>query len=121
MRSSPSTAQQVEHEVDEVRAAADAFCSAWKLVRPSGRTTATSPSSTARCTGSAATAAATVGNAAVQSLNRAAQQADLAAVALGEDAIAVELLLVQPVRPLGRLRHQRRELELAQPQRGIDR
>jgi hypothetical protein len=63
--------QQVEDEVDDVPrrpfAERDAFCSSWKLVRPSGSTTAISPSRIAERARTARSASAIVGKRAVQS------------------------------------------------------
>ena len=62
--------KQVEYEIDQrsAIARADVFCSAWKLVRPSGNTIAASPSISASSSASLWTASAISGNAAVQSL-----------------------------------------------------
>ena len=90
--------------------AGDAFCRAWKLVRAVGRTTATSPSSSAVRTGRRSTASATAGNCAVQSLPLRLSRRDLPAVEAGEDAVAVELDLVQPLVARRRLVDQRGQL-----------
>ena len=91
----------------------NAFCSAWKLVRPSGRSARDLAVEHVRAShGSAATASATAGNWAVQSLNRRGSEAHLLAVLVGEDPVAVELLLVQPFGAFGSLVDQLRELKL---------
>jgi hypothetical protein len=70
VRSSPSSASRSKTKYASVvpSALAEAFCSAWKLVRPSGSTMATSPSSSAVSNGSVSAARAIGAKRSVQSL-----------------------------------------------------
>ncbi len=70
MSSSSSQSRSKAKYTSAALGSAKLFCKPWNVVRPSGKTTATSPSSTARFTGSCASARTMAGNSAVHSLNR---------------------------------------------------